>query len=46
MDLLEVHHLSKSFGGRLVLDDIGFNVGSGQFFTLVGPSGCGKTTLL
>ncbi|QWC92309.1 ABC transporter ATP-binding protein [Cupriavidus metallidurans] len=46
MDLLEVHHLSKSFGDRPVLDDIGFNVGSGQFFTLVGPSGCGKTTLL
>jgi len=46
MNLLEVRHLSKSFGSRLILDDISFAVGSGEFFTLVGPSGCGKTTLL
>jgi len=49
MILLE--NVSKSFvspdGRRLpVLKDVSFEVGRGEFFSIVGPSGCGKTTLL
>ena len=47
--LLTVRGLRKSFAGPppvAVLADIGFNVGEGEFISVVGPSGCGKTTLL
>jgi sulfonate transport system ATP-binding protein len=30
----------------LVLDNISFNVGEGEFLAIVGPTGCGKTTFL
>lgn len=47
---LDVKKVTKVFrsGGkvRVVLNDISFSVGDGQFVTLLGPSGCGKTTLL
>jgi len=42
-----LRHLSKSFGaGSPVVDDVSFEIGSGEIFGLVGPSGCGKTTIL
>jgi NitT/TauT family transport system ATP-binding protein len=47
--LLTAKGLRKSFAGppRIeVLADVGFNVGQGEFVSVVGPSGCGKTTLL
>ena len=44
--IIDIRHLSKSFGGVKVLDDINFYVRRGEFVTLLGPSGCGKTTLL
>ncbi|MDD5016985.1 MAG: ABC transporter ATP-binding protein [Eubacteriales bacterium] len=43
---VEVKNLTKSFGDLLVLDDISFNVTSGEFLCIVGPTGCGKTTFL
>ncbi len=46
MSKVEVTHLSKSFGDLLVLNDISFEVGSGEFLCIVGPTGCGKTTFL
>lgn len=45
-NILDVRHLSKSFGDLLVLDDISFNVRKGEFLCIVGPTGCGKTTFL
>ncbi|MBO6170479.1 MAG: ABC transporter ATP-binding protein [Bacteroidales bacterium] len=45
-NIIDIQHLSKSFGGVKVLDDINFYVRQGEFVTLLGPSGCGKTTLL
>jgi NitT/TauT family transport system ATP-binding protein len=46
--LISLRHVGKSFADGTVraLEDISFDVGVGEFVSLVGPSGCGKTTLL
>jgi len=46
MSVIEVSHLTKSFGQNKVLDDISLHVGEGEFFGLFGANGAGKTTLL
>ena len=43
---LEVQALSRSFGGRKVVDDVSLSVAAGQVTCLLGPSGCGKSTTL
>jgi polar amino acid transport system ATP-binding protein len=44
--LLEVEALRKSYGDRLVLDDIDLTVDAGDVVCLIGSSGSGKSTLL
>ena len=44
--LLRVEGLKKTFDGTQILRDLSFEVGRGEFVTLLGPSGCGKTTTL
>ena len=46
MGTLEVRQASKAFDGHVVLDNVDFTVGDGEFVVIVGPSGCGKSTLL
>ena len=46
MAILEVQHVSKSFGNTEVLKDISFSLEKGQVLSLIGSSGSGKTTLL
>lgn len=43
---LDVRHLSKRFGDRLVVNDVSLSVSPGHILALLGPSGCGKTTTL
>ena len=44
--LIDLQHISKSFDGAMVLDDLCLTVKENSFVTLLGPSGCGKTTTL
>lgn len=44
--IIRVKDLTKSFGDKVVLDNINLEVKKGEFVTILGPSGCGKTTLL
>jgi ABC-type dipeptide/oligopeptide/nickel transport system ATPase subunit len=46
MAILEVKHLKKSFGEKIIFDDINFSVDAGECFGIVGRSGCGKSTLV
>jgi ABC-2 type transport system ATP-binding protein len=39
-------HLTRTFGDRLAVEDITFEVGRGEVFGLLGPNGAGKTTTL
>ncbi|MBQ7812573.1 MAG: ABC transporter ATP-binding protein [Bacteroidales bacterium] len=44
--IIELKHISKSFGDKCILNDVSLYVNKGEFLTILGPSGCGKTTLL
>jgi len=44
--ILEIKHLSKSFGTHEVLKDIDFTVSKGDVISIIGASGSGKSTLL
>ena len=44
--ILEIQHLSKSFGSHEVLRDIDFTVNKGDVTSIIGSSGSGKSTLL
>lgn len=44
--MIDICHLSKSYGGKAVLEDISFSVPDGCIYGLVGYNGAGKTTLL
>ncbi|MFC1855196.1 ABC transporter ATP-binding protein [Thermodesulfobacteriota bacterium] len=44
--LLTLHNVYKSYGEKVILDDIDLLVKDGTFLSVVGPSGCGKSTFL
>lgn len=44
--VIEIQHLSKSFGAHEVLKDIDFSVKKGEVVCIIGSSGSGKSTLL
>lgn len=43
---IELHHVSKSYGERKLIDDFDYIVLKNQNLGIVGPNGCGKSTLL
>jgi branched-chain amino acid transport system ATP-binding protein len=45
MALLEVHNVTKDFGGLRANSDISFTMEKGELLGLIGPNGAGKTTL-
>ena len=46
MSSIEVYKLTKRFKSTLAVEDLSFEVGSGEIFGLLGPNGSGKTTTI
>lgn len=44
--LIDLTHITKTYDGQKVLDDLNLYIRQNEFLTLLGPSGCGKTTTL
>lgn len=44
--MVKIRNLHKSFGDRVILDNINFDVNEGETVAIIGPSGSGKSTTL
>ena len=46
MNVIEVSHLTKTYGELVAVDDISFDVAAGEIFAFLGPNGAGKSTTI
>jgi len=44
--VIEINRVTKTYGGRRVVDDLSLTIADGALCVLLGPSGCGKSTTL
>jgi spermidine/putrescine transport system ATP-binding protein len=44
--VISIDRVTKRYGDFTAVKDVSFDIGRGEFFSMLGPSGCGKTTLL
>lgn len=44
--VIQLEHVTKHFGSYVAVEEAHFDIGEGEFFSMLGPSGCGKTTTL
>ena len=44
--MIRFEHVNKRYGDSLILNDLSFEIKTGELTVLIGPSGCGKTTTL
>lgn len=44
--ILSIQGLTKTFGSKTVVDDVSFNVGTGEVLGFLGPNGAGKSTTM
>ena len=43
---LQIENISKSYGEKVLFEQIGFNINEGDKIALIAPNGSGKTTLM
>ena len=46
VQLINVENISKTFGDKVVLNDLSLTIDKKEVVTLIGSSGCGKSTLV
>ncbi|MBR2088231.1 MAG: ATP-binding cassette domain-containing protein, partial [Oscillospiraceae bacterium] len=44
--MIEVRHLTKSYGDKKAVNDISFTVNDGEILGFLGPNGAGKSTTM
>jgi ABC-2 type transport system ATP-binding protein len=44
--VIDVQHVTRTYGGRRAVDDISLQIQEGEIFAILGPNGAGKTTLV